>query len=157
MSDTIRVRSILGRYLEHSRIFYFENGGNPQIYLGSADWMPRNFYRRVEVVFPIEDEALRKRIVDEVLKNTLADTTAKELHPNGAYGPSCPADTKLFAAQDYFMALSDSRTKIDAPKSDGKAPCNSDTQVPSLEIVHEPGKPIPAARGEENLDDAGLS
>jgi polyphosphate kinase len=55
VSENITVRSIVGRYLEHSRIFCFENGGQPKVYVGSADWMPRNFFRRIEVVFPIED------------------------------------------------------------------------------------------------------
>jgi polyphosphate kinase len=59
LSSRIRVRSIVGRFLEHSRIFYFENGGNPDIYLGSADWMPRNLYERVEVLFPLKDPAIR--------------------------------------------------------------------------------------------------
>ncbi len=68
LSHRIRVRSIVGRFLEHSRIFYFENGGNTDIYLGSADWMPRNLYERVEVMFPIKDPALRKRIFDEILQ-----------------------------------------------------------------------------------------
>jgi polyphosphate kinase len=154
MSETIRVRSILGRYLEHSRIFYFENAGNPKLYLGSADWMPRNYFRRVEVVFPVEDARIRKRIVDEVLKNTLADTTAKELKPNGAYGPSCPANTKLFASQDYFMALSMRRARADAKAegSHGKTAKNVD-EVPSLELVHPTKKTV---LKEENLDDAGL-
>jgi polyphosphate kinase len=155
MSDTIRVRSILGRYLEHSRIFYFENAGKPELYLGSADLMPRNFYRRVEVVFPIEDEAVRTRIVNEVLKYTLADTTAKELHPNGSYGPSRKEGEKLFASQDYFMKLSDKRAKADA-KADKESAKNIDlsSQTPSLELVHDPKKNLVK---EENLDDAGLS
>ena len=58
LSSRIRVRSIVGRFLEHSRIFYFENGGKPEIYLGSADWMPRNLYERVEVIFPLKDPQL---------------------------------------------------------------------------------------------------
>src|SRR5208337_4367424 len=62
ISSRIRVRSIVGRFLEHSRIFYFENGGKHEIYLGSADWMPRNLYERVEVLFPLKDEHLRQRI-----------------------------------------------------------------------------------------------
>ena len=64
----IRVISIVGRFLEHSRIFYFGNGGKLKVYLGSADWMPRNFYRRVEVVFPVLDRRhMRKRITDVIL------------------------------------------------------------------------------------------
>jgi polyphosphate kinase len=86
VSDTIRVRSIVGRYLEHSRIFYFANGGNPEVHLGSADWMPRNFDRRVEVVFPVEDRALKQRLVDEILAVTLLDDAkARVLRRDGTY------------------------------------------------------------------------
>src|SRR5690606_14284795 len=67
LSDNIRVRSIVDRFLEHSRIFYFENAANPRVFLGSADWMPRNFFRRIEVVFPIEDGVLRDRLINEIL------------------------------------------------------------------------------------------
>ncbi|HKS16504.1 MAG TPA: polyphosphate kinase 1, partial [Planctomycetota bacterium] len=86
MSDTIRVRSIVGRYLEHSRIFYFANGGAPEVFLGSADWMPRNFDRRVEVIFPVEDKALKQRLVDEILAVTLLDDAkARVLLRDGTY------------------------------------------------------------------------
>jgi polyphosphate kinase len=79
LSSRIRVRSIVGRFLEHSRIFYFENAGEPEIYLGSADWMQRNLYERVEVLFPLKDEELRRRIKDEILPAYLADTRAARL------------------------------------------------------------------------------
>jgi polyphosphate kinase len=87
MSENIRVRSILGRYLEHSRIFYFENhGAEPVIMAGSGDWMPRNFYRRVEVIFPIVQPNIRSRIVDEILRTVLADNVhARQLKANGSY------------------------------------------------------------------------
>ena len=86
LSDRIRVRSIVGRFLEHSRIFYFENGGDPEIYLGSADWMQRNLYERVEVLFPLKDPALKQRIVGEVLAAYLEDTrTARILGPDGKF------------------------------------------------------------------------
>jgi len=86
VSETIRVRSIVGRYLEHSRIFYFANGGSPEVHLGSADWMPRNFDRRVEVVFPVEDKALKQRLIDEVLAVTLLDDAkARVLRRDGTY------------------------------------------------------------------------
>ena len=65
VSDTIRVTSIVGRFLEHSRIFYFRNGGEEEIYLGSADLMPRNLNRRVEMLFPVEDAELMRRVRDE--------------------------------------------------------------------------------------------
>ena len=86
VSSHIRVRSIVGRFLEHSRIFYFENGGEPQVYLGSADWMQRNLYERVEVLFPLKDENLRRRITEEILPLYLADTRlARVLGSDGKF------------------------------------------------------------------------
>src|SRR5579863_6736629 len=86
LSSRIRVRSIVGRFLEHSRIFYFENGGDAQIYLGSADWMQRNLYERVEVLFPLKDMELRRRISQEILPAYLADTrTARILDAEGKF------------------------------------------------------------------------
>lgn len=86
LSENIEVRSIVDRYLEHSRIFYFENACQPEIFVGSADWMPRNFFRRIEVVFPVEDGVLRERLYSEVLAISLADNVkANILQPNGSY------------------------------------------------------------------------
>src|SRR5215471_6592501 len=86
ISSRIRVRSIVGRFLEHSRIFYFENGGEPEIYLGSADWMQRNLYERVEVLFPLNDPGLKRRISGEILTAYLEDTrTARILGPDGRF------------------------------------------------------------------------
>jgi polyphosphate kinase len=86
LSENIRVISIVGRFLEHSRVYYFANGGSPDLYLASADWMPRNFVRRVEVAFPIEDPVLRDEIVDEVLPRFLNDLVkARELQADGTY------------------------------------------------------------------------
>ena len=92
VSENIRVISVVDRFLEHSRIFYFENGGNPEVYVGSADWMDRNLSRRVEVVFPIEQPDLKQRVID-LLRMTLADTAkARELMPNGRYRRVMPAE-----------------------------------------------------------------
>ena len=86
LSENIRVISIVGRFLEHSRVYYFGNGGKPDLYLASADWMPRKFYRRVEIAFPIESPALRDEIIDEVLPRFLTDYgKARELQPDGSY------------------------------------------------------------------------
>lgn len=86
MSENIRVRSIIDRFLEHSRVWHFANGGRPEVYVGSADWMPRNFFKRIEVVFPVEDGVLRERIIEEVLARQLADTAkARLLQPDGTY------------------------------------------------------------------------
>jgi polyphosphate kinase len=84
LSDNIRVTSIVGRFLEHSRIYFFENGGEAEVYLGSADLMPRNLDRRVEVLFPVERPALVRHLRDEVLAVMLADNArARRLHPDG--------------------------------------------------------------------------
>jgi polyphosphate kinase len=107
LSENIRVHSIVGRFLEHARAYYFENhGSQPHIYLGSADWMPRNFFRRVEVVFPVDDEALRRRILDDVLTVQLLDTeNARQLRADGAYVPvERTAAQPVLASQDHFLA-----------------------------------------------------
>ena len=85
VSENIQVRSIVGEFLEHSRIFYFENGGNPEIYMGSADWMPRNLDRRVEIVFPVENEKIKKEL-EHVLDLEFKDNVkAHLLQPDGTY------------------------------------------------------------------------
>jgi polyphosphate kinase len=111
ISSRIRVRSIVGRFLEHSRIFYFGNGGKPEIYLGSADWMPRNLYDRVEVLFPLKDELLRQRIIDEILPACLADNLkARVLGSDGTYSYLRRGKgTKGFSVQEHLMALVDGR------------------------------------------------
>jgi polyphosphate kinase len=86
LSENIRVVSIVGRFLEHSRVYYFENGGNPDLYLASADWMPRNFVRRVEIAFPVEDPALRDEIINDILPRFVNDhVKARELQADGTY------------------------------------------------------------------------
>src|SRR5213594_4371487 len=86
LSENIRVISIVGRFLEHSRIFYFENAGQPEVFLGSADWMPRNFFRRIEVMFPVEDAQLKSRLTQELLQVVLNDNVkARQLQPDGLY------------------------------------------------------------------------
>lgn len=91
LSEHIRVRSIVDRFLEHGRIFYFENGLQPRVFIGSADWMPRNFFGRIEVVVPVEDGTLRERIIKEVLALPLADNLkARVLRPNGTYQKLSP-------------------------------------------------------------------
>jgi polyphosphate kinase len=86
ISENIRVVSIVGRFLEHSRIFYFRNGGNEEVYLGSADLMPRNLNHRVEALFPVESPKLVQYLRDEVLATYLADNTqAREMESNGSY------------------------------------------------------------------------
>lgn len=115
LSENIRVRSLVGRFLEHARIFYFENhgGARPLVLAGSADWMPRNFFRRVEVLFPVESPALRRRIIRDLLPAELRDNeNARVLHPNGAYLPAPRRKgTPGFSAQAHFMAAAEARAR----------------------------------------------
>jgi polyphosphate kinase len=107
LSENISVRSIVGRFLEHGRVFYFENGGNAKVYLGSADWMPRNFFRRIETAFPIEDPALRDRLVAQILAIQLADNTkASLLNADGTYTRPARKEARARNSQAEFMALS---------------------------------------------------
>jgi len=93
VSETIRVTSIVDKYLEHSRIFYFENGGNPEVFLASADWMPRNFWRRIETLFPIEEASLQARIVGDIIQPILSDTVkVRELSSDGTYRRRTPGE-----------------------------------------------------------------
>jgi polyphosphate kinase len=107
VSENIRVVSVVGRFLEHSRIFYFGNAGHPKVYLGSSDWMPRNLFRRVEVVFPVLDPALRKRITDVIIPAYLADCVkARVLGSDGIYARAvCPAGKETQQAQLTFRNL----------------------------------------------------
>ncbi len=121
VSDHIQVRSIVGRFLEHSRIFYFANGGQEEIYLSSADWMPRNLYERVEVMFPVKDPMLRDRIRHEILNAYLADTVkARVLRKDGTYVRAWRAAGKRkppvpgFNAQDFLIALAEGKQPIQA-------------------------------------------
>lgn len=107
LSEKIRVRSIVGRFLEHSRIFYFANAGDDAIYCGSADWMPRNLVERCEVVFPVAQPDLKQRLRDEILKAYLDDNVkARLLQPDGEYIRS-PRSGAPFSAQGYLMSLAE--------------------------------------------------
>ncbi len=127
VSDRIRVRSIVGRFLEHSRIFYFANGGQDEIYAGSADWMPRNLYERVEVLTPVRDELLRERVRGEILEAYLADNLkARLLLQDGTYirawraaggkrKQKPPAGAAAFSAQDFLIALAEGKPPLSLP------------------------------------------
>jgi polyphosphate kinase len=107
LSDRIRVRSIVGRFLEHSRIFCFANGGREEIYCGSADWMPRNLVERCEVMFPVTQSDLHKRLREEILAAYLADNTkARLLQPDGEY-VRAPRVGEPFSAQDHLMRVAE--------------------------------------------------
>jgi polyphosphate kinase len=127
LSENIRVRSIIGRFLEHSRIYYFENGGKEEIYCGSADWMPRNLFERCEVIFPIRDAQIGARIKNEILAAFLADSLkARLLDADGVYrhvhqteeGKHLPD----FSSQDFLMKV-----------AEGKA---SEEDIPAAEEAH---------------------
>lgn len=125
-SETITVHSVLGRFLEHSRLFRFENAsGEPIILMGSADWMPRNFLRRVECVFPIKNKSLRKRVEQEILHTyATCPGDAKALQPDGSYVPLTPEGRQASLAQDTFLALARQVTPenlIEKPKRPSKS------------------------------------
>jgi polyphosphate kinase len=85
-SENIRVRSVVGRFLEHSRVYYFENAGEPTVLVGSADLMRRNLDRRVEILFPVKDRSLIKRLKADALDIYFADNThARDMQPDGTY------------------------------------------------------------------------
>ena len=127
VSDNIRVRSIVGRFLEHSRIFYFANGGEEEIYIGSPDWMPRNLYERVEVLVPLLDEMLRERVRHEILDAYLADnrkarillkdaTYIRAWQPiHGVRNRRPPTGAAAFSAQDFLMGVAEGKPLAAVP------------------------------------------
>jgi polyphosphate kinase len=125
VSDHIRVRSIVGRFLEHSRIYYFANGGEEEIYIGSADWMPRNLYERVEVLVPLRDELLRQRVHHEILDAYLADNRKARIllkdttyirawqTAHGQRKP--PTGAAVFSAQDFLIGIAEGKAPAEVP------------------------------------------
>jgi polyphosphate kinase len=114
VSENIRVRSVVGRFLEHSRVFYFANGGADEIYCGSADWMPRNLFERCEVVFPIRDAQIRNRIRHEILAAYLGDTSKSRIETaNGNYPRVRAPEGKCFSAQDFLIRVAEGRDSVD--------------------------------------------
>jgi polyphosphate kinase len=106
LSDNIRVRSIVGRFLEHTRIFYFRNGGDEQVYLSSADWMDRNFFRRIETGFPVLNPKLKKRVIAEGLKPYLRDNVqAWDMRSDGSFRRRSARRAKPYSAQAELLAL----------------------------------------------------
>ena len=127
VSDRIRVRSIVGRFLEHSRIYYFANGGEEEIYMGSADWMPRNLYERVEVLVPLRDELLRDRVRHEILDAYLADNLKARIllrdatyirawqSSQGKHKTKPPVGAAAFSAQDFLINLAEGKPAATLP------------------------------------------
>jgi polyphosphate kinase len=122
LSERITVRSIVDRFLEHSRIFFFENACQPEVFVGSADWLPRNFYRRIELVFPIEDGNLRDRLIHQILTRHLADNTkARSLQRDGCYfRAQRPESGPSRRSQAEFMALAHAEPQGAPGPTDGK-------------------------------------
>jgi polyphosphate kinase len=127
VSQNIRVRSVVGRFLEHSRIYYFENGGEEEIYIGSADWMPRNLYERVEVLVPLRDEMLRNRVRHEILDAYLFDNRkARILLKDASYirawqpihgrrNRRIPTGAAAFDAQEFLMRIAEGKAPSALP------------------------------------------
>ena len=125
VSDRIKVRSIVGRFLEHSRIYYFSNGGDEEVYIGSADWMPRNLYERVEVLTPLKDPMAVERVRQEILEGYLADNVkTRILAQDGSYhrvwqtpgkrGGRAPSGAAAFNAQEFFISLAEGKQPLQA-------------------------------------------
>jgi len=125
VSDRIKVRSIVGRFLEHSRIYYFSNGGDEEVYIGSADWMPRNLYERVEVLTPLKDPMAVERVRQEILEGYLADNVkTRILAKDGSYhrvwqtpgkrGGRAPSSAAAFNAQEFFISLAEGKQSLQA-------------------------------------------
>lgn len=130
LSENIRVRSIIGRFLEHSRIYYFANNGEEEIYCGSADWMPRNIFERCEVVFPVFDPLLRHRIRHEILAAYLADNNeARFLQPDGEYIRPSLGKAKAFQAQKFFMQLAEGKA------SDAEIPTENTNTIAGKQVI----------------------
>jgi polyphosphate kinase len=139
MSENIRVVSVVDRFLEHSRIYYFRAGGARKLYLSSADWMPRNFYSRYEIAFPVKDPHLKRYVHDTILGKGLADNQkAWALKPDGSYARVTPGPgAALVRSQTFFEALARSDYRDTALEKRGAA---LDKRAPAPAVV-----PAPAA------------
>jgi polyphosphate kinase len=122
LSENIRVRSIVGRFLEHSRIFHFRASGESRVYLSSADWMDRNFFRRIELCFPVLDAKLKRRVIREGLEPYLEDNTqAWEMQPDGSYRRCKPGRAKPRSAQAMLLETLARPPEVPASKRARKA------------------------------------
>jgi polyphosphate kinase len=143
VSENIHVRSIVGRFLEHSRIYFFGNGGEEEIYIGSSDWMPRNLYERVEVLVPLRDEMLRERVRHEILDAFLADNRKSRIllkdatyirawqSANGKRDRRPPVGAASFSAQDFLIGIAEGKAQAapPAPSERGKSGVRGKRQV----------------------------
>jgi polyphosphate kinase len=113
VSERIRVRSIVGRFLEHSRVYHFENAGAREVYCASADWMDRNLYRRIEVAFPVENPEFQARVIDDLNLYLADDSQAWELAADGGYSRTEPSGN--VSAQARLLSLYDERVALIEP------------------------------------------
>jgi polyphosphate kinase len=134
VSENISVRSIVGRFLEHPRIYYFENACDPNVFIGSADWLPRNLFRRIEAVIPIVDGILRERLISEILAITLADNTkARLLFPDGSYQRVArPPSGPVRHSQAEFIQLAQNGEHPRSPMIKAK------TRYPRMQLAPSP-------------------
>jgi len=142
VSKEIRVHAIIDRFLEHARIFHFVNGGNDEVYCASADWMPRNFWRRVETLFPIEDEHLKRRVMNEILGTMRADNVSGWLlHRSGEYqriarGPDePPVRSQQVLAEIARTRARQTEARLNLPSTGGLPP---PAPNPTLETLRNP-------------------
>jgi polyphosphate kinase len=136
-SENITVRSIVDRFVEHSRIFYFENACQPEVWLSSADWTPNHFFRRIEVAFPIDDGNLRERLRGQVLETLLHDNVkARFLQPNGSYArPKPRRNAPPRRSQSELLSAANARREF-APALSKTAP-----KYPRFKLAPSPFSP----------------
>ena len=144
LSENIRVISIVDRFLEHSRIFFFENAGESEVFLGSADWMPRNFLRRIEVMFPVEDARLKARLTQELLPRILSDNVkARELRADATYVRVHPADgQEPVRSQAVFQTLARESARVAVDSALRFVPIFGATGVPPADVTLSNGEPV---------------
>jgi polyphosphate kinase len=154
LSETITVTSIVGRFLEHTRIYYFRNGGEEEVWLGSADLMPRNLDRRVEILFPIDDPRLRQTIVQDILRVHLQDNVqARRLRPDGSYERlSPPPNTEGINAQAWMLqhwkTCSESlASHTHTRTSQGEQGPSGFLSVPETGLTAPHASPVPSSNG----------
>ncbi|MCZ2341968.1 MAG: polyphosphate kinase 1 [Bacteroidales bacterium] len=138
VSENIRVVSIVDRFLEHSRIFYFANSGHPEVYVGSADWMDRNLLRRVEVVFPVEQPDLKSRLIDEILAISLRDNVkARLLGADGSYTRVQPAEgePQMRSQQRFLELAAEAECRLQMAQSAAESGTASVSTGPSVKEV----------------------
>ncbi len=141
VSETIRVVSVVDRFLEHSRIYFFENDGNPEVCVGSADWMDRNLIRRVEVLFPVEQPDLKARVIDEILATTFLDNVkSQELLADGSYRKIVPAGgmSPLRSQQRFLELAAESERRQTLPATSTESPTTAPENGTAPKLAKRP-------------------